>query len=56
MYQVLTQDYGSDTPKGTTLKTTEELKTFLGKLEVKSLVYLEVRYVRSIPVAGISKE
>ena len=52
MYQVLVQEYGNDTPKGISYRTTDEVEDFLHTLEMKSLVYLEVRYVRSFRLSA----
>lgn len=48
MYQILVHEYGNETPKGMEKKTTKEVEDYVHKLSFKSLVYLEVRYVRAI--------
>ena len=48
MYQVIIHKYGAEIPEGTTFTTTEALNEFIQELDLKSLVYVEVRYVRSI--------
>lgn len=48
MYQVIIHKYGAEIPEGTTFTTTDALEEFIHELDLKSLVYVEVRYVRSI--------
>ena len=48
MYQVIIHKYGADMPEGTTFTTSEALTEFLDSIDLKTLVYVEIRYVRAI--------
>lgn len=48
MYQVIQHKYGAPTPEGVTYTTTEQVTEYLAQVDMKALVYLEIRYVRRL--------